>query len=230
MSSPDVSAADDGKKAEASRVLAEILGHMGVKAALDVKDGADGGISIAMTVEGHAPGLTAGKRSQVVDSLQFLINKIINKTPQSRRYITLGVGEHAPPRQPNKPAAAPASPPKQQPVAQPPKSPPPQRPPRHKQVDEASLEVEEDPALTVAARELAEKAAKHGRFIGLINVSPEDRARMMKAMKDVPGVQLRLEGEGRNRRLSLHPDKPAPMPKSMLPDYDDEEEDDDEQE
>lgn len=225
---------EDTRKAEATRVLGEILGHMGVKAALDVKDIPDGSISIALTIEGEAAGMTPGKRSHVVDSLQFLLNKIINKTPQSRRYINLGVGEHPAPKQARPP------PPPQQPKPAPQKAPQaqkqPQRPAqqhRNNSQNEAQLECEEDSALTSAARELAEKSAKHGRFIGLIGMSPEDRARVLKAAKDVPGVQLKLEGDGRNRRLSLHPDKPSAMPKSTLPDYDDEEDDagdDDEQE
>src|SRR4051812_35564232 len=80
----------DGKKAEATRVLGELLGHMGVTATLDVKDVADGSLSIAVMIDAEVAGLISGKRNHVVDSLQFLINKIVNKTPQSRRYINLG--------------------------------------------------------------------------------------------------------------------------------------------
>lgn len=229
-------AAGDGdvKKAETTRVLSEVLGHMGVKATLEVKDVADGSVSIAMMIDGDSAGMVVGKRNHVVDSLQFLINKIINKTPQSRRYINLGVGEHPAPRQQKQPPAPPA--PKEKAAAAPPAQkqkaapPPAQKQPRQARLQsEATVEVEEDVELTAAARELAEKAAKHGRFVGLLGLTADDRARVAKAVKDVPGVQVKLEGEGRARRLSLHPDKPTAMPKSMLPDYDDEE-DDEEQE
>ena len=37
------------------------------------------------------------------------------------------------------------------------------------------------------------------------------------------GVSVRLEGEGRNRRVVFHPEKPAPMPKRTHPNFDDDE-------
>jgi hypothetical protein len=51
------------------------------------------------------------------------------------------------------------------------------------------------------------------------------RARVLKAVGDVPGLKVSCEGEGRNRRVVFTPDKLAPLPKrSMLPADDDEDE------
>ncbi|MFL5318173.1 MAG: hypothetical protein ACJ790_00855 [Myxococcaceae bacterium] len=245
---------DAAKKDEALKVLTEILGKMGLSGSYDVKDATDGSISIAMTLSGELPGAALGKRSHVVDSLQFLINKIINRTPQNRRWISLGLGEHPAPRQPKpqrqpqQPAAqATAAPTAQaapqadgQPHTQPPpkqgrrereREPKPPQPPqqrREPQLDEASVEVAEDAALAGSARELAERAAKHGRLMAVIGMSVEDRARLVKAAKQVPGVSVKTEGEGRNRRVVVLPDKPTPMPKQNLPVYDDEEDEDEE--
>lgn len=243
---PEASAPSDAaKKEEAVRVLSEVLERMGLSGSYDVKDAADGSISIAMTLNGELPGAAPGKRSHVVDSLQFLINKIVNRTPQSRRWVSLGLGEHPAPRQPKPqkqpapaqpaPAAQAAAPAPQQ-QAQKQQAPRQQqqqngrqqqaeKPRREPQLDESKLDVAEDAALAAAARELAEKSARHGRFMGLVGLSVEDRARVLKAVKDVPGVSVKMEGEGRNRRLSLIPEKPTPMPKQAFPVDDDEEDD-----
>ena len=226
---------DGAKSAEATRVLTELLAHMGISAALEAKDAEDGSLSIRVIIEGDGAGLAPGKRTPLLESIQFLINKIVNKTPQSRRWINLGIGEHPAPRaaqQPRAPAAVAAKPPPKVPPARGPQQQrqaqkPAQGSAQRASADEAEAAVEEDAALTAAVQELAEKSAKHGRFVAVLGMNQGDRARTMKAVKDVAGVTVRQEGEGRNRRLALHPDKPAPMPKSLLPDYDDEEEEDD---
>jgi hypothetical protein len=190
-----------------------------------------------------------GKRSQVVDSLQFLLNKMLHRPGNERRFLLVGVGVHPEPRgerlkreqataqatpapqaaapapQPPPPAPAPAprqpKPARGQPAPQQAKAPAP--PARGSESDERSQEVAEDPALREVARKLAEKSASLGRFYALVTVKQDDRARVLKAVEGVPGVKVSCEGEGRNRRVVFTPAKPAPLPKrSMLPDDDDE--------
>jgi predicted RNA-binding protein Jag len=240
------------------RLLGDILGLMGFPAQLDFKDATDGSLSVALLFPGGSPpGVESGKRSQVTDSLQFLLNKMLHRPGAERRFVLVGAGVHPEPRGERarrEPAAvAPPSPAAAAPVApvaaapRPAAPPPPQgrapgraaAPPspapkvsaaktsalaRATEADETNLEVSEDPALRDAIRQLAERSSTLGRFYALVTVKQQDRARVLKAVGDVPGVKVTCEGEGRNRRVVFTPDKPAPLPKrSMLPQDDDDE-------
>ncbi len=229
------------------RLLTDILGLMGFPARLDFKDASDGSLSVALHFQGEPPpGVEPGKRSQVVDSLQFLLNKMLHRPGNERRFLLVGVGVHPEPRserlkreqataatQPPAPApqpppqAAPAPAPRQPKPARgqqaPQQAKAPAAPARTAESDERSVEVAEDPALREVARKLAEKSASLGRFYALVTVKQDDRARVLKAVEGVPGVKVSCEGEGRNRRVVFTPARPAPLPKrSMLPDDDDE--------
>ena len=81
------------------------------------------------------------------------------------------------------------------------------------------MEVAPDPAVEALGRALAEKSARCGRFYAVAPMKPEDRARLLKGARGVAGASLKVEGEGRNRRIVFVPDKPAPMPKRAMPDY-----------
>ncbi|MFY0527217.1 hypothetical protein ACN28I_30090 [Archangium gephyra] len=230
------------------RLLTDILGLMGFPARLDFKDASDGSLSVALHFQGELPpGVEQGKRSQMVDSLQFLLNKMLHRPGNERRFLLVGVGVHPEPRgerlkreqaaaqaAPAPQAAAPA--PQPPPPAPAPRQPKPARgqpapqqakapaaSARGSDSDERSLEVAKDAALREVARKLAEKSASLGRFYALVTVKQDDRARVLKAVEGVPGVKVSCEGEGRNRRVVFTPEKPAPIPKrSMLPDDDDE--------
>jgi len=231
------------------KLLGDILGLMGFPARLDMQDAADGSLSVALHFEaGPPPGVEGGRRSQVLDSLQFLLNKMLHRPGVERRWVVLGSGAHPEPRQrrepqqpqqqapaPAAPAAAPA--PRQAPAPQ--AAPAPSRAAPRGQAaqapaaarsapqarggegDERSVTVEEDAALREAARQLAEKSASLGRFYALAAMKLEDRARVLKSIEGVGGVKVTAEGEGRNRRVVFTPEKPAPLPKrSLLPDDD----------
>ncbi len=230
------------------KLLTDILGLMGFPARLDFKDASDGSLAVALHFQGEAPpGVESGKRSQVVDSLQFLLNKMLHRPGTERRFVLVGAGVHPEPRserlkreqaaaaQAPAPAPAPvpqqaAPPPRAQ---QAPREPKPARaapaqqpkaaaPARGGEADERSLDIPEDAALREVARKLAEKSATLGRFYALVTVKQDDRARVMKAVEGVSGVRVACEGEGRNRRVVFTPEKPAPLPKrSMLPDDED---------
>ncbi len=227
------------------KLLGDILGLMGFPARLDMQDAADGSLSVALHFEaGPPPGVEGGRRSQVLDSLQFLLNKMLHRPGVDRRWVVLGSGAHPEPRQrrepqqqqqapapaaapaprPAAPAPAPAraAPQQQRPAAQAPARPTPQA--RGGESDERSVTVEEDAALREAARQLAEKSASLGRFYALASMKLEDRARVLKSVEGMGGVKVTAEGEGRNRRVVFTPEKPAPLPKrSLLPDDDEDE-------
>jgi predicted RNA-binding protein Jag len=239
------------KMAQAEKVLGEILARLEVKARLELKAAADGGISVAMHLEQELPGLAPGKRSHIVDALQFLANKIVNRPTGERRWISLGVGGHPEPRPPKSerpprappaegapaqagaPAPAPAKPahakgprPEKRAEGAPEQRPAAAKPPpaARAEPEELKLDVPEDPAMTALARKVAERSAQHGRFYAVAPMKAEDRARMLKATAGVAGVKVTIEGEGRSRRVLFSPEKPTPMPKKgLMPDYDEDE-------
>lgn len=262
-------APDAAKLKETERVVGDILRLMEFPAKLELKDSAPShldkgqpGISVAVLLESEpavAEG-APGKRSSLSESLQFLVNKMVNPQgapPEARRWVSVAVGGHPEPR----PAPAPK------------KEKAPQVPQQHAQadaangaasgaktsaqapqaqgggrnargakgapqksggaaarVDETKLEVAADEAMTTLVQSLTGKSAKHGRFYALVGLSTEDRARLVQAAPKDAEASVSLEGEGKARRLVFTPAKPLPMPKWEWPDYDDEEEDDDEAE
>jgi hypothetical protein len=250
------------KRAQVQTLLTDILRLMEYPARLDFKEMPDGGIGVAMHFEGELPNISAGRRGPLVDGLQFLVNKCVNRPNTERCWVSLGVNEFPevrtdkPPEgqkkaePPAPPASAPqqkAPPPKGQPAAvkgaqaSAPKTPvtgkpaqaparpaaaaqEPRRPEARREPDERSLPVAEDPAWTALGRALAEKSARHGRYYGLMLLSPDNRARLLAAGQGVAGTSLKVEGEGCWRRLTYVPEKPVLMPKKqVMPDYDEEE-------
>ncbi len=236
------------RKAEVETLVQGILKHMDYPARLELKDMPDGGIGIALHFEGELPGITVGKqRSWLVDCIQFLVNKAINRPNVEKRWVSLGVNAFPEPRpernEKQAPVAKPSAP--QQQVAAtpangakkaPPKNEPPQKntakpvreppPPRNREPDERAIEVKEDPAMAKLFTALAEKSVKSGRIYAVMSLSTDDRARALKAAGAVKGVSAKTEGEGHWRRVTFTPEKLTPMPskKQVMPDYDDEEE------
>jgi len=191
-----------------------------------VKDAPDGGISIAMALGVEVPGVVVGRRGTFVDALQFLVNKLTHRPGNERRWVSLGVGEHPPPRGPRPPLAKPAesqvsprpaAPARSAAAAVVPLADPPPPSPRAGAAIHEEVEVSEDPELTVAARALAKASATSGRFYGVVALSAADGVRMVRAVAGVPGVRAAVEGEGRLRRLVLTPDRPQPMPRKTHP-------------
>src|SRR5208283_1973242 len=97
------------RPAEAAAVLRELLRLADVPATLDVKDTADGSISIALQLGVELPGVMLGRRGTFVDALQFLVNKLTHRPGSERRWVSLGVGEHPPPRGPRPPRNPPGA-------------------------------------------------------------------------------------------------------------------------
>jgi len=264
-------AAEDAarKRAKTTEVLEEVLRKMELAGRAEVKDGPDGGISVALFVDGEVP-QGQGRRSNFIDAIQFLANKIVNRPGTSKRWISIGLGAHPEPRPPREqrpppapppgPVAAASHPPPQQHQPRPPKAAAPnggapaaqaqpqgpshQKPhrgsglkpahapppgggapsaaPVEREPPEATMEVAEDPALAALAKSLAQRSAELGRFYAISPMKQEDRARLFRGGQGVAGVKVKLEGDGRSRRVVFAPDKPTPMPKRALPVQDDE--------
>lgn len=264
MSEPETTAEGGrDKRAWAEEVLAEILQRMGVRVRLEVKDlegtpaeegrpAMPASISVALHPDEDIPGLHPGKRSQIADSLQFLVNKIVNRGAD-KRWINIGVGAHPEPRLPGQKPQREKPPPREQKEKQP--SPPPTAAAapaaapagkgrgaqqkggrgqkgavapgaegggqRAREPDERTLEVADDPVLTALGATLAQKAATLGRFYAVTYATLEDRAQLVRGAKGATDVTIKLEGEGRSRRVVFVPANPKPMPKkAAFPDYD----------
>ena len=224
------------RREQAEQVLVELLRLMDWPARLELKDQADGGISVALFPQGDYPGLQEGKRSHLMDSLQFLANKMLNKVGVERRWISIGVGQHPEPRgDPARSRAAPAPQATPGPASTaPPRLPEASRPvpvraprPSAPPPEEALKDLPVDPRLLELGASLAEKSARLGRYYAVTPMKPEERVALLKGSEGIAGVKVHVEGEGRNRRLVFTPEKPAPMPKrSFLPQDDVEEPED----
>jgi predicted RNA-binding protein Jag len=98
-SAASVATAGAELRARVEQLLSDILGLMGFPARLDFKDASDGSLSVALHFQGEPPpGVENGKRSQVVDSLQFLLNKMLHRPGTERRFVLVGSGIHPEPR------------------------------------------------------------------------------------------------------------------------------------
>jgi predicted RNA-binding protein Jag len=224
------------KREQSERVIGDMLRLMGLPGRVDAKEvaavkaeagqpGVEGGISVALMLEAELPGAQPGRRSHLVEAVQFLANKIINRPQTERKWISVGVGGHPAPRAALPPRPAGPPPEVRQPRAKAPRPVPAAAAPVVVSPPaEETVELPADPLLEALGRALAEKSAKCGRFLAVVPMKPDDRARVMKGAKGVEGATVKAEGEGRNRRLVFVPDKPAPMPKRAIVDYGDDEE------
>ncbi len=252
-SSPAVAAVSkgDGKQEQVQTLLSGIFERMMYPARFEFKDMADGGLGVAVHFTGELPGITPGKRSYLIDCIQFLVNKVVNRPNVEKRWVTLGINAYPEPRgqrpeppapsaspAPSRPQAtaskqgsvakAPASPEQPQQTARKPADPrvsaPSHQQRRGHEPDEKPLKVEPTPQMTRLGKTMAEKAAKFGRFYALPLLSADDRARVMNSAAEVKGVSLKAEGEGYFRRVVFTPAQPVVITKKqVMPDYEDDE-------
>lgn len=232
------------KRPQVETLLTDVFRLMDYPARLEFKDMPDGSLGVAVFFQGELPGIEAGKRSYLVDCVQFWLNKVVNRPNVPRRWVNLGVDAFPEPRMPGQPrepkeappvqAAAPVQKAQKAPAAAaktaaPPRAttpPAPVQQQRRRDADERSLNPAVDPALTAAGKLLAEKSAKHGRLYGVMLLTPDARALMLEAADGVKGVTAKAEGEGHWRRLVLVPEKLTVIQKKqVMPDYDDDDED-----
>lgn len=83
--------AGDGKAEQALNVLQDLLEHMELEADLDIRDD---GEEIVIDIEGKDSGRVIGKKGQTLDSLQFIVNKIVNRDLDGRRHVLLDSGDY----------------------------------------------------------------------------------------------------------------------------------------
>lgn len=244
------SAAVPDKRPQVEALLTDIFRLMEYPVRLEFKDLADGSLGVAVHVDGEQPGITPGKKSFLVDSVQFLVNKAVNRPNTPRRWVNLAINAFPEPRlekpapapQPSAPPTPKASTPPAGARAQPPgrggdkpdkrddargakdAAKDARKPHAPREADEVSAKVEPDAEWTRLAKALAEKSAKLGRPFGVMLLTAEDRARVVQAAAGTSGVTVKAEGEGIWRRVAFKPDKLTPMPKTaVMPDYDDDE-------
>lgn len=220
------------KPAQTKQFLEEILRLAQWPARLEMKELEDGGIAVALHFEKAVAGITQGKRSHLLESLQFLLNKVVNKPGADRRWVSLGAGDFPAPRGPRMapapspaaenpaPAQAPAPPAKANPRgAKPTKGAHPE--PAARPVDEPK-DVPLSEEWKKLGTELKDKAIKHGRPYAVMMLSPDERAQLQKAVAGAD-VKVAVEGEGHFRRVAVVPHRLVPMPRKMqFPDDEDE--------
>ena len=84
----------DGKCEATQEVLTRVLSLMELPLRVETKDASDGGVAVALFPDGDVSGFAPGKRSPVMDALQFFVNKVVNRFPENRRYIIVDSGDY----------------------------------------------------------------------------------------------------------------------------------------
>ncbi|MBZ0120323.1 MAG: KH domain-containing protein [Sandaracinaceae bacterium] len=85
------SRAGDGKAEQAAEVLAGIVRRMSLDVGVAVREDAE---RVVLDVTGPDAGRVIGKKGQTLDALQFLVNKVVNRFPESRRYVVVDSGDY----------------------------------------------------------------------------------------------------------------------------------------
>ncbi len=80
--------------ARAKEVTSEILRLMGVEATLETKEeGENIAMAIAPGKGAEEMGLRVGHRSPVLEALQVVVNRAVNRANEPRKFVTLDVGD-----------------------------------------------------------------------------------------------------------------------------------------
>lgn len=98
-----VAAVPEDKRPQVELLLGDVFRLMDYPATLDFKDMPDGSLGVSVHFEGELPGITPGKRSYLVDSVQFWLNKVVNRPNVPRRWVNLAVDGFPEPRMPGQP-------------------------------------------------------------------------------------------------------------------------------
>jgi predicted RNA-binding protein Jag len=218
------------KRAQVEQLLNDIFRLAEWPAKLELKDASDGGIAVAVHFDAEVPGVVAGKKSYLIESLQFLVNKVVNRPNTEKRWVTLGVGGFPEPKPAGPPPAPPQAAPEARPAAKerPAKGQPaPVRaaPPPAREAEEPVAEVEVSAEWKALGKLLAGKAVKHGRPYAVMSLNASERAQLVKAVTGEAGLRVKVEGDGHFKRVALVPDKLVPMPRKMQFPEDEDEDD-----
>jgi spoIIIJ-associated protein len=82
----------DGKAEEAAELLDVILDIMDRDVDVDIRE--DDEEQIVLDVVGPDAGRVIGKKGSGLDALQFLANKIVNRSPEGRRFVIVDSGDY----------------------------------------------------------------------------------------------------------------------------------------
>ena len=83
--------AGDGKAEEAMEFLSGVLYRMALETRVTVRED---GEQVVLDIQGEDAGRAIGKKGQTLDALQFLVNKVVNRFPDSRRYVVVDSGDY----------------------------------------------------------------------------------------------------------------------------------------
>lgn len=81
----------DGKAEEAMEFLSGVLYRMGLETRVTVREDDE---QIVLDIQGADAGRAIGKKGMALDALQFLVNKVVNRFPESRRYVVVDSGDY----------------------------------------------------------------------------------------------------------------------------------------
>lgn len=82
---------EDGKADYAKEVLESILDRMDLETRVSIREDDE---RVVLDVTGEDAGRAIGKKGQTLDALQFLVNKVVNRFPEGRRYIVVDSGDY----------------------------------------------------------------------------------------------------------------------------------------
>ena len=82
---------EDGKADYAKEVLEGIIERMGLETDVAVREDDE---RVVLDVTGPDAGRAIGKKGQTLDALQFLVNKVVNRFPEGRRYVVVDSGDY----------------------------------------------------------------------------------------------------------------------------------------
>lgn len=183
----------DDRAALAERLLREILTRLGVSADIAARASGDQvSVRVTVTAGGEGVGLE-GERAPLWEPIGHLLSKMIARDPAHRVVVRMETGAGTA-------ANAAGSPPSEGAMAG---QPVPELP---------AVEEEVDEELSRLARELAGRAKALGKILAVGPLDARLRRAMHLAVKDVPALSTRSEGEGGARRLLFVPDVLAPTP------------------
>jgi hypothetical protein len=215
----------DAKRSEVAAFLSAFFAELKLTCDFEFVDLSDGNLGVNVKTDATMLRAPNGQRNHVLESLQFLVNKAVNKVG-ARRWVTLAVNALPEARAPKVAAVAKAL--LEKPAAKTEASHTSAKKAResHSRGDPAenTLAVEPDNVMSPLGFSLAQKSAKFGRVYAVLNLTPEERARMLQSSQTVSGQRARVEGDGHFRRVVFQPATLAPLPKRIpMPDYDEEE-------
>ncbi|HJL18202.1 MAG TPA: KH domain-containing protein [Sandaracinaceae bacterium LLY-WYZ-13_1] len=82
---------EDGKAEYAKEILEGIVERMGLDTEVSIREDDE---RVVLDVSGEDAGRAIGKKGQTLDALQFLVNKVVNRFPDNRRYVVVDSGDY----------------------------------------------------------------------------------------------------------------------------------------